>query len=124
MEKLTGNMRAAFKRPTCGFYDSIIRSGGPDPNPELRPNMKPRNPVRPQKHLRERRRADRNRDIMLKYRKGAPLAGLQDILLGYRYWTERYINECHGQRGYQYIANKGQKYVRNRQHRYHDFFHN
>ena len=115
MEKLTGNMRAAFKRPTCGFYDSIIRSGGPDPNPELRPNMKPRNPVRPRKHQRERRggRADRDRDIMLKYRKGAPLAGLQDILLGYRYWTERYINECHGQRGYQYIANKGQKYVRN-----------
>ena len=77
MEKLTGNMRAAFARPTCGFYDELLRNGGPDPNPHFRPNMKPRNPVNPPRH-RARRASKRTGDLMLKYRKGNPLAGLQE----------------------------------------------
>ena len=129
--KLTKNMSAAFSRPTCGFFDPSIKNGGPDLDPELNPKMKQRRPVntatnrarrsgRSNRDSRRRRNGElakapiRNSDdVMLRYRKSNPLVGLQDILLGFRYWSERYINECHGQRGFKYIASKGQKFVRN-----------
>merc|ERR1711935_1193105 len=91
MTKMTGNMRRAFDRPQCGFFD-----------PELRPNGKPR----------RSRRAAQQRDVMLKYSKKNSLLGLQQILLGYRYWSERYINECYGQRKFNYIAKRGEKLIR------------
>ena len=34
---------AAFNRPNCGYYDDSSKHGGPDPNPNVRPNGKPRN---------------------------------------------------------------------------------
>ena len=103
MQKMTGNMRRAFDRPQCGFFDpDNVPNGGPDPYPELRPNGKPR----------RSRRAATPRDAMLKYSKKNALLGLQQILLGYRAWSERYINECYGQRKFNYIANRGQKLIR------------
>ena len=100
---MTGNMRRAFDRPQCGFFDpENVLNGGPDPNPELRPNGKPR----------RSRRAVQQRDVMLKYSKKNSLLGLQQILLGYRYWSERYINECYGQRKFNYIAKRGEKLIR------------
>lgn len=37
------SMEAAFNRPTCGYYSGEGKHGGPDPNPELKDNGKPRN---------------------------------------------------------------------------------
>ena len=131
IEKLTKNMAAAFDRPTCGFFDPSIPKGGPDLHPELNPRMKQRKPVnaatnrvRRNTHANRRQRSRRDGDLvkapirksgdnMLKYTKSKPLLGIQEILIGYRQWSERYINECHGQRGFKYISSKGQKYIRN-----------
>merc|ERR1711990_947878 len=35
-------MMDAFQRPHCGFFDPSLPFGGPDANPELRPNLTPR----------------------------------------------------------------------------------
>ena len=106
MTKMTQNMREAFAREQCGFFDPSMINGGPDPNPELRPNGKPR----------MRRSTDDQPDggepNILAYNKKNRLLGLQQILLGYRYWAERHINECHGQRKFNYISKRGQKLVR------------
>ena len=106
MTKMTQNMREAFAREQCGFFDPSMKNGGPDPNPELRPNGKPR----------MRRSTDNQPDggepNILAYNKKNRLLGLQQILLGYRYWAERHINECHGQRKFNYISKRGQKLVR------------
>lgn len=37
------NMGNAFARDNCGYYDDDSKHGGPDPNPELKQNGKPRN---------------------------------------------------------------------------------
>lgn len=43
-ESMCEKFEAAFNRPNCGHYDANQgKHGGPDPNPELRPNGKPRN---------------------------------------------------------------------------------
>merc|ERR1712220_31471 len=39
---MCNNFEAAFNRPNCGYYDSSSKHGGPDPNPEIRENGKPR----------------------------------------------------------------------------------
>ena len=124
-------MAAAYSRPTCGFFDPLMKNGGPDLYEELNPRMKQRKPVnkatnrakrssRDINHNRNRRsnlaRAPvrNSKDEMLRYRKKAePLVSIQDLLLGLRYWSERYINECHGQRGFKYIGTKGQRFIRN-----------
>ena len=97
---MTANMRKAFRRPQCGFFDESVHNGGPDLYPHLRPNGKERN-----------RRATR-KDRMLKYSKGDVLLGLSEILVGYRQWSERYINECHGQRKFNYISDRTQNLIR------------
>jgi len=33
VDRLTENMNKAYNRPICGFYDSDLTNGGPDPNP-------------------------------------------------------------------------------------------
>jgi hypothetical protein len=43
MHGMVDSMGRAYERPTCGFYDPNTKHGGPDPNPEIRPNGKPRN---------------------------------------------------------------------------------
>lgn len=35
-------MGAAYNRDTCGYFDNTSKHGGPDPNPHLRPDGKPR----------------------------------------------------------------------------------
>jgi len=40
--KMCNNFEDAFNRPNCGYYDSSSKHGGPDPNPEIRENGKPR----------------------------------------------------------------------------------
>jgi len=42
-EGMCNNFESAFGRDNCGYYDSSSKHGGPDPNPELRENGKPRN---------------------------------------------------------------------------------
>merc|ERR1712176_1333107 len=41
--KMCDGFEAAFNRPNCGYYDDSSKHGGPDPNPNVRPNGKPRN---------------------------------------------------------------------------------
>lgn len=43
MESMIDNFQAAFERPNCGYYDEDSTHGGPDPEPNTRPNGKPRN---------------------------------------------------------------------------------
>jgi len=43
MQGMTDSMEKAFNRPNCGYYDESSKHGGPDPEPHLRPNGKPRN---------------------------------------------------------------------------------
>merc|ERR1712046_424760 len=38
-------MLEAYNREHCGFFDASLPFGGPDPNPELRPNGAPRRPT-------------------------------------------------------------------------------
>ena len=42
MENMLDNFEAAFNRPGCGYYDANTTHGGPDPNPNFRPNGAPR----------------------------------------------------------------------------------
>ena len=49
-----GKMETAFNRPNCGYYSGEGKHGGPDPNPELKSNGKPRN----------RRTADNEEDLL------------------------------------------------------------
>jgi len=41
--KMCENFENAFNRDNCGYYDDSSKHGGPDPNPNVRPNGKPRN---------------------------------------------------------------------------------
>jgi len=43
MQGMTSSMLAAYNRPNCGYFDDSSKHGGPDPNPNVRPNGKPRN---------------------------------------------------------------------------------
>merc|ERR1712130_187716 len=112
VSKIGENMLKAYNRPQCGFYDSSIKHGGPDPEPELRPNGKPRRPLR------------RRRDVddKLKYDKTNPIKGIRQILDGFRVWSERHINECSGQRKSQFIANRMQTWLRKLGTRYEQTF--
>lgn len=97
-------MLKAFERPECGFYDSgLAPHGGPDPNPELRPNMAPR-----------ARRSDDEEDyeegMLVRYDKNNPMTGIKQITTGYRKWAERYINECYGQRKSQFQVKRMKKW--------------
>ena len=47
-------MEVAFNRPNCGYYSGEGKHGGPDPNPEINFNGKPRN----------RRTADNEEDLL------------------------------------------------------------
>ena len=43
VDGMLNNFKNAFGRETCGYFDPHnMPNGGPDPNPELRPNGKPR----------------------------------------------------------------------------------
>jgi len=110
--KLTDNMLDAYSRPQCGFYDESIQNGGPDPNPHLRPNGKPR----------KNNRDKRDTDEMLKYDKNNPIKGLQQVLNGFRIWAERHINECGGQRKHNHISKRMQNWMRKLGTRYEQTF--
>lgn len=43
MQRMTDGMLAAYNRPNCGYFDASSKHGGPDPNPGVRPDGKPRN---------------------------------------------------------------------------------
>lgn len=106
-----GRMLTAYERPKCGFFDASLPYGGPDPNPELRPDLKPRRP------LDRKRRSDNDSDDyydetgeLLRYDKNNPMIGIKQITTGYRKWAERYINECWGQRKHNYQINRMNKW--------------
>ncbi|CAG5112601.1 Oidioi.mRNA.OKI2018_I69.chr2.g6798.t1.cds [Oikopleura dioica] len=88
VDKMTANMLSAYGRANCGFYDSSLTNGGPDPNPDLRPNGKPRKVF-------ERKRRQ----------------GLTQITKQFRVWSERHINECGGQRRFNHIARRMDKWT-------------
>jgi len=102
-------MSAAFNRDICGYFDPLnMPHGGPDPNPELRPNMAPR--------MRRDATGDEtdgglyDEEGFMRYDKGNPIRGIKQITTGYRKWSERYINECNGQRKYKYQKTRMQKW--------------
>lgn len=43
MNGFMDNMLDAFSRPNCGYYNADSKHGGPDPNPNVKFNGKPRN---------------------------------------------------------------------------------
>ena len=94
-------MLRAFNREKCGYFDATnLPHGGPDPDPHLRPNGKPRNPLR-------KRRSDSDDyegedGSLLRYDRTNPLTGIKQITTGYRKWAQRFINECGGQRRFEY----------------------
>jgi hypothetical protein len=93
-----GRMTRAFKRSNCGFYDpTLLPHGGPDPNPNLRPSGRPRN--RRQAEEDDYESADGS---LVRYDKNNPMTGIKQITTGYRKWAQRFINECHGQRKFEY----------------------
>lgn len=101
----------AFNRPKCGFFDPSLPFGGPDVNPHLRPDLKPRRETRA-------RRNDDSSDYeddsgeLLRYNKNQPLTGIKQITTGYRKWAERYINECWGQRNHKYQKQRMAKWFK------------
>jgi hypothetical protein len=101
---MAANMLSAYGRTNCGFYDSALTNGGPDPNPELRPNGKPRKDF-----SRKRRQVE---DEELRFDETNPLKGLTQITKQFRIWSERHINECGGQRRFNHIANRMEKWTR------------
>ena len=108
VDKLAGNLLKAYNRPFCGFYDQSIRHGGPDPNPELRSNGKPR------KSFRKRRQAgeETDEDLSGRYDASNPAKGLKQITDSLREWASRHINECSGQRKYDHINKRMDNWTR------------
>jgi hypothetical protein len=107
-------MMDAFQRPHCGFFDPSLPFGGPDANPELRPNLTPRRTTDDRK-----RRSDGGDESftdefgeLLRYNKNEPLVGIKQITTGYRKWAERYINECWGQRKHNYQRSRMNKWFK------------
>lgn len=100
----------AYNRDNCGFFDPSLPYGGPDPNPQLRPNLTPRNPIN------RKRRSDGEDGFtdeygeLLRYNKKEPMVGIKQITTGYRKWAERYINECWGQRKFKHQTNRMNKW--------------
>jgi hypothetical protein len=45
LQAFADRMKTRFESDNCGFYDSSLKHGGPDPNPDVKPNGKPRKPV-------------------------------------------------------------------------------
>jgi hypothetical protein len=105
-ETNASRMMRAYERENCGYFDPTnLPHGGPDPNPHLRPNLKPR------KTLRKRREADSDDyeaddGTLLRYDRENPLTGIRQITTGYRKWAQRFINECGGQRKFKYQVNR------------------
>jgi hypothetical protein len=114
-----GRMTRAFGRSKCGFYDqTMMPHGGPDPNPNLRPNGRPRN-----RRQAEDSSYEGSDGSLLRYDKSNPMLGIKQITTGYRKWAQRFINECHGQRKFNYQVERmsrwfqklGQHYVAHQQ---------
>ena len=111
VDKIVSNMLKAYSRPVCGFFDSNIKHGGPDPNTHQRPDGKERRPID-----RKRRQTDDDSSDgtdLLKYDKNNPIKGLNQILGNFRTWAERHINECWGQRKHNHVSNRMQRWIRN-----------
>lgn len=105
----SARMLKAFNRANCGFFDPQLKFGGPDVNPGLNPNMRPRK-------MRKRRNVNENADYededgsLARYDKTNPMTGIRQITTGYRKWAQRYINECSGQRKNNYQVNRMRKW--------------
>lgn len=95
-------MQSAFNREICGYFNPDLQHGGPDADPDLRPNGVPRRPTT----MRRRREGGdgytNDSGELLRYNKDNPMIGIKQITTGYRKWAERYINECWGQRKHKY----------------------
>ena len=103
MDRMAANMLYAYGRENCGFYDLSLPNGGPDPNPLLRPNGRPR------KNFARRRREIEDNEFQ--FDESNPANGLKQITGGLRLWADRYINECGGQRRFNHINRRMNKWV-------------
>ena len=111
MDRIVSNMLAAYARPICGFFDSNIKHGGPDPQPHKRPDGNDRRPV--DRKRRQTAEDESDGSELLKYDKNNPIKGLNQILGNFRTWSERHINECWGQRKHKHVSNRMQRWIRN-----------
>ena len=71
-------METNFKR--CGFYDESLEHGGPAD---------------------DRKRRDLDFD---RYNREDPCIGMQQIITGFRKWSERYLSKCRGQKNNKHQA--------------------
>lgn len=104
-------MTKAFNRDICGFYSAdVLPHGGPDPNPKQRPDGKPRRERRsaedPENDASDESGFESSDGSLLRYDKSNPMLGIKQITTGYRKWAQRFINECYGQRKYNYQINR------------------
>ena len=88
----TDRMILNFERGNqrCGYYDeNQLPHGGP-----------------------ERKRRDDDDFDVDRYNRDDPRDGVRQITTGYRKWAERYLSQCSGQKKYQYVVNKMNKWNR------------
>lgn len=83
-ESFMGKMEAAFNRPNCGYYDDS-KHGGPDPNPELKENGKPRN----------RRTADNEEDLHEATHEWCASEMSDNYMVGGEFSSENFAECCH-----------------------------
>lgn len=106
-ERNAGRMKRAFDRvkaqsdsKACGFFDPSLLHGGPHPNRKRREI--------PQLQLDydysddyDYSAFDMGEDFD-RYDRTDPCVGSRQLTTGFRKWAQRYINQCNGQRVYQY----------------------
>jgi len=104
-------MLTAFGRPQCGFFDPNMKPhGGPDPNPSLNHKGRPRSRRQADSENSEEQSYEGEDGTLERYDKSNPLVGIKQITTGYRKWAERFINECYGQRKYNFQINRMKKW--------------
>jgi len=109
--KNADRMLTAFGRPQCGFFDPNMKPhGGPDPNPSLNHKGRPRSRRQADSENSEEQSYEGEDGTLERYDKSNPLVGIKQITTGYRKWAERFINECYGQRKYNFQINRMKKW--------------
>lgn len=84
LQSFADKMGSRFDSDNCGFFNSSLPNGGPDPNPHHRPNGKPRQPV----NLRRRRQADESKSELADWRLNSWVAEDSSFMWLYEYCFE------------------------------------
>ena len=80
-DRMSRNFQRGEQR--CGFFDSSLEHGGPEPEEEDE----------------------------LRYDRTDPKLGTKQITTGYRKWALRYLAACSGQKNYSYQVNRMNNYL-------------